>query len=61
MSIKEQHLVIIIDDEDKIPPKKYSCEFSKMSKDESIYSSKKAYEKKYNNFKYKSYYFKNEI
>lgn len=61
MSIKEQHLVIIIDNENKIPPKKYCCDFNKMSQQEAINDSKKAYEKKYNNFTYQSYYFKHEI
>ena len=52
-----EHLVIIIDKNNKIEPKKYSCLITEKTKDESIKNAKKAYENKYQNFEYNSYYF----
>ncbi len=60
MNIKYQHLIIIIDDENKIEPKKYCCNFEDKTKEDAISISKKQYEKQYNNFTYKSYYFKHQ-
>ncbi len=52
-----EHLVIIIDDLDKIPPKKYSCPFENKTKEEAIKASKAQYELNNKNIHYKSYYF----
>ena len=60
MSI-EQHLVVIIDNDGIIKPKKYDCLFEKLTKEEAINSAKKAYEKKYQTINYKLHYFKHEI
>ena len=54
------HLIIIIDDQAIIEPKKYCCLLSDKNKNEAINSAKKFYEQKYNNFNYKSYYFRHE-
>lgn len=51
------HLIIIIDKNNKIESKKYSCNLNEKTKDEAIKSAKKAYENKYQNFEYDSYYF----
>lgn len=53
----KEHLVIIIDNAEKIEPKKYSCPFGDKSKQEAISASKGMYEQKYNNFDYRAYYF----
>lgn len=52
-----EHLVIIIDKNKNIEPKKYSCKVTEKTKIEAINSAKKAYENKYNNFEYDSYHF----
>lgn len=52
-----EHLIIIIDKNGKIEPKKYSCKITEKQKDEAIKSAKKVYESKYQNFEYNSYYF----
>lgn len=52
-----EHLVIIIDKNGKIEPKKYSCNLNQKTKDEAIKSAKKAYELAYKNFEYNSYHF----
>jgi len=52
-----EHLIIIIDHNGEIEPKKYSCNLNEKKKDEAIKSAKKAYESKYKNFEYDSYYF----
>jgi len=52
-----EHLIIILDNEKKVDPKKYSCPIENMSKQEAINAAKKSYEKSYNNFNYESYYF----
>ncbi len=53
-----EHLVIIIDNDKRIEPKKYSCYTTEKTKEEAVASAKKAYQNKYNNFNYESYYFK---
>ena len=52
-----EHLIIIIDNNKLIEPKKYSCNINSKTKEEAINSSKKTYENKYKNFEYDSYYF----
>ena len=52
-----EHLIIIIDKNGKVEPKKYSCKLNEKTKDEAIKSAKKFYEEKYQNFEYNSYYF----
>ena len=52
-----EHLIIIIDKNKLIEPKKYSCSINLKTKEEAINSSKKTYENKYENFEYDSYYF----
>lgn len=51
------HLVIIIDNKRVVEPKKYSCKITEKTKEEAVSSAKKAYENKYQNFDYESYYF----
>ena len=51
------HLVIIIDKNGVIVPKKYSCKTTEKTKEEAINSAKKDYEKKHKNFEYNSYHF----
>ena len=51
------HLVIIIDKNKTVEPKKYSCKTTEKTKEEAIKSAKKIYENKYDNFEYDSYYF----
>ena len=53
----KEHLIIIIDNNKNVLPKKYSCLISDKTKEEAIKSSKEMYEKKYKNFSYESYYF----
>lgn len=52
-----EHLVIIIDKNKVISPKKYSCKTTEKTKEEAVKSAKKAYEKSYNNTNYDSYHF----
>ena len=52
-----EHLIIIIDKNGKVEPKKYSCNLNKRTKDEAIKSAKMLYEQTYKNFEYNSYYF----
>jgi hypothetical protein len=53
-----EHLIIIIDNNNKVEPMKYSVEDSLFTKKDAIEHAKKLYESKYKNFNYKSYYFK---
>lgn len=57
----KQHLLIIIDNNNEVDPKKYTQDILKSTKEAFIQSSKKLYEKNHNNFAYESYYFLNEI
>ncbi len=59
--MKTRHLIIIIDNNNIVPPQKYSCPFESRTKEESISLSKTLYEKAFNNKDYQSYYFKDEI
>lgn len=59
--IKKQHLLIVIDNNKNIVPKKYSLEFGKLSKEEFIKQSKQLYEKTNKNFNYETYYFEHII
>lgn len=52
-----EHLVIIIDNNKNIVPKKYSCPFSTKTKEEAIKAAKSQYETKYKNKEYEAYYF----
>lgn len=58
--MKTQHLIIVIDNDKKIEPKKYCCGIDEKTKEDAISSAKKAYENNYKNFNYESYYFKHE-
>lgn len=51
------HLVIIIDMDKNIEPKKYSCKTSEKTKEEAVDAAKKAYETKHKNKNYDSYHF----
>lgn len=53
----KQHLIIIIDNNKIITPKKYWINFSKMKKESFIEESKKLYENKYQDKNYETYYF----
>ncbi len=61
MSTKQQHLVIIIDNNKVITPKKYTYEFNEGTKEELVPKAKKLYEKNHKNFQYEAYYFLHEI
>lgn len=53
----KQHLLIIIDKQGVLSPKKYDCLFENKTKEEFIKSAKKVYQSKNNNMDYESYYF----
>jgi len=53
----KQHLLIVIDNNKKVEPKKYSIEYSKTNKEDFIKNSKKIYENNNQNYDYESYYF----
>ena len=52
-----EHLIIIIDKNNVIEPKKYNCKLTEKTKKDAIDAAKKSYENKYKNFEYDSYYF----
>lgn len=52
-----EHLVIIIDKDKNIEPKKYSCKTTDKTEEEAVNAAKKSYEQKYKNKNYESYHF----
>lgn len=52
-----EHIIVIIDKNKKVEPKKYSCALQLKTKEEAVNSAKKAYEKIHKNFSYDAYYF----
>lgn len=55
--INMEHLVIIIDKDKNIEPKKYSCKTTDKTEEEAVNAAKKSYEQKYKNKNYESYHF----
>lgn len=57
MANTKEHLVIIIDNNKEVIPKKYTCSMLTHTKEAAITESKKLYEKNHKNYNYESYYF----
>lgn len=57
----KQHLLIIIDNSDKIEPKKYAITMDKMGKSKFMSWTKEIYENKYKNTNYETYYFEHIV
>lgn len=55
-----EHLIIIIDKNKNVEPKKYSCAIQLKTKEEAVKTAKLAYEKIHKNFSYDAYYFKHD-
>lgn len=52
-----EHLVIIIDNNKVITPRKYDCKLSAMTKEQAVKEAKKTYENQTNNKEYEAYHF----